>query len=91
MGIGVHQAAILRGSEVANVERAPARAPAAFQEHYGAHKEGGSSLPMQARQCLAFLLFGIIAVALLALLSVEGLIGTWFASGFFLIPWILFE
>lgn len=39
MGIGVHQLAILQGSEVAHVERALVRAPAAFLG-FEAHKEG---------------------------------------------------
>lgn len=39
MGIGVHQLAILQGSEVAHVERALGRAPAAFLG-FEAHKEG---------------------------------------------------
>lgn len=39
MGIGVHQLAILQGSEVAHVERALVRAPAAFLG-FETHKEG---------------------------------------------------
>ena len=39
MGIGVHQLAILQGSEVAHVERPLVRAPAAFLG-FEAHKEG---------------------------------------------------
>lgn len=53
MGIGVHQLAILQGSEVAHVERALVRAPAAFLG-FEAHKEGHHFRSCKPGFCLAF-------------------------------------
>ena len=53
MGIGVHQLAILQGSEVAHVERALVRAPAAFIG-FEAHKEGHHFRSCKPGFCLAF-------------------------------------
>ena len=53
MGIGVHQLAILQGSEVAHVERALVRAPAAFLG-FEAHKEGHHLRSCKPGICLAF-------------------------------------
>lgn len=55
MGIGVHQMAILRGSEVAYVERALVRAPAAFLG-FEARKEGHHFRSCKPGLCLAFVL-----------------------------------
>lgn len=53
MGIGVHQLAILQGSEVAHVERALVRAPAAFLG-FEAHKEGHHFRSCKPGFCPAF-------------------------------------
>ena len=53
MGIGVHQLAILQGSEVSHVERALVRAPAAFLG-FEAHKEGHHFRSCKPGFCLAF-------------------------------------
>ena len=53
MGIGVHQMAILQGSEVAYVERALVRAPAAFLG-FEARKEGRHLRSCKPGICLAF-------------------------------------
>lgn len=53
MGIGVHQLAILQGSEVAYVERALVRAPATFLG-YEARKEGHHFRSCKPGLCLAF-------------------------------------
>lgn len=59
MGIGVHQLAILQGSEVAHVERALVRAPAAFLG-FEAHKEGHHFRSCKLGFCLAFLFHGYV-------------------------------
>lgn len=59
MGIGVHQLAILQGSEVAHVERALVRAPAAFLG-FEAHKEGHHFRSCKPGFCLAFLFHGYV-------------------------------
>lgn len=53
MGIGVHQLAILQGSEVAHVKRALVRAPAAFLG-FEAHKEGHHFRSCKPGFCPAF-------------------------------------
>lgn len=53
MGIGVHQLAILQGSEVAHVERALVRVPAAFLG-FEAHKEGHHFRSCKPGFCPAF-------------------------------------
>ena len=53
MGIGVHQLAILQGSEVAHVERALVREPAAFLG-FEAHKEGHHFRSCKPGFCPAF-------------------------------------
>lgn len=53
MGIGVHQLAILQGSEVAHVERALVRAPAASLG-FEAHKEGHHFRSCKPGFCPAF-------------------------------------
>ena len=53
MGIVVHQLAILQGSEVAHVERALVRAPAAFLG-FEAHKEGHHFRSCKPGFCPAF-------------------------------------
>lgn len=59
MGIGVHQLAILQGSEVAHVERALVRAPAAFLG-FEAHKEGHHFRSCKLGFCPAFLFHGYV-------------------------------
>lgn len=59
MGIGVHQLAILQGSEVAHVERALVRAPAAFLG-FEAHKEGHHFRSCKPGFCPAFLFHGYV-------------------------------
>lgn len=59
MGIGVHQLAILQGSEVAHVERALVRAPAAFLG-FEAHKEGHHFRSCKPGFCPAFLFHGCV-------------------------------
>lgn len=59
MGIGVHQLAILQGSEVAHVERALVRAPAAFLG-FEAHKEGYHFRSCKPGFCPAFLFHGYV-------------------------------
>lgn len=62
MGIGVHQMAILQGSEVAYVERALVRAPAAFLG-FEARKEGRHLRSCKPGICLAFCLAAHTATA----------------------------
>ena len=59
MGIGVHQLAILQGSEVAHVERALVRAPAAFLG-FEAHKEGHHFRSCKPGFCPAFSFHGYV-------------------------------